>query len=105
MWGCEQGRLGEWGRKRGENGGRSDTNKWQRYGQFWSRFDKVVWGKGCVEVVKNGGRHAPCRGICCYSEEHYGGKRNHDDRDQRRRLQGVSKVVEIYPFAESWLCQ
>ncbi|KAA8515427.1 hypothetical protein F0562_018962 [Nyssa sinensis] len=55
--------------------------------------------------VKNGGRHAPCRGICYYSEEHCDGKKNHDDRDQRRRLQGVPKVVEVYPFAESWLCQ
>ncbi|KAA8531090.1 hypothetical protein F0562_005799 [Nyssa sinensis] len=82
----------EWGRKRGENGGRSDTNKWQRYGRFWSRFDKVVWWNGIVEAVKNGGRHAPCLGICCYSEEHCNGKKNHDDRDQRRRLQGVPKV-------------
>ncbi|KAA8534099.1 hypothetical protein F0562_031708 [Nyssa sinensis] len=101
MWGSERGGLGEWGKKRGENGGRSDTNKLQQYGRFWSIFDKVVWWNGIVEAAKNGGRHAPCLRICCYSEEHYDGKKNHDDCDQRRRLQGVPKASELSPAAAS----
>ncbi|KAA8547403.1 hypothetical protein F0562_003733 [Nyssa sinensis] len=80
------------GKKKRENFGRIDTNKWQRYGQFWSRFDKVVWWNGIVGTGKNGGRHAPCLGIGCYSEEHRDGKENHDGRDQSRRLQDWPKV-------------